>query len=141
MDHYAALGVRPNSQAAEINDQFRMLTRLYQSDVDDERTERRLFEIRAAYDVLSDPGKRLRYDRIRSGDVIATMAPEPGQTSDEFVPAQVKDGAYEISRRIATYALVVMLLLACLVFFIRHGYDSGNHADVGAANVTQLSPR
>jgi curved DNA-binding protein CbpA len=141
MDHYAVLGVRSDSRAEEIDDQFRMLARLYQSNADDERTERRLSEIREAYDVLSDPSKRLRYDRRREGSVVATAASEPARSSSEFVPEQPKDGAYEMSRRLATYALAVMLLLACLVFAIRHGNDTGSRAGVGAASVTQVSPR
>jgi len=133
MDHYAALGVRPNSPTDEINDQFRMLSRLYQSNEDDERTERRLLEIREAYDVLSDPGKRLRYDRLRSGSVVAIAEAEI--PAAEFMPAP-KQGDYALSRRFAVYAMAFVLLTACLVVAIRRGFETS-----GRASVSQVSPR
>ena len=137
MDHYAALGVRPNSPTDEINDQFRMLTRLYQSNEDDERTERRLREIRDAYDVLSDPAKRLRYDRLRSGSVTAVAGPEIPEA--QYVPAPTQ-GGYDLSRRLAIYALAVVLLVGCLVVAIRRGFDASSR-NSAAASVSQISPR
>jgi len=137
MDHYAALGVRPNSPTDEINDQFRILTRLYQSNDDDERTERRLHEIREAYDVLGDPAKRLRYDRLRSGAVVEVADPEIPAT--DFMPAS-EQGDYDLSRRVAIYALAFVLLAACLVFAVRRGFD-GSSRNSAAASVSQVSPR
>jgi curved DNA-binding protein CbpA len=138
MDHYAALGVRPESGAEEISDQFRMLTRLYQSNDDDVRTERRLLEIREAYDVLSDPSKRLRYDRLRAGSVVAVAELEP--PGPEFVP-QLRRGGYELSRRMGIYVMVFVLLVGCMVVAIRRGLAPTNRATYGAASVTQVSPR
>jgi curved DNA-binding protein len=62
-DFYQTLGVSPTASAAEIQRAYRELARQYHPDVNaDPSAEERFKAIGEAYDVLSDPDKRRRYD-------------------------------------------------------------------------------
>lgn len=62
-DFYEALGVSRDASAEEIQRSYRKLARTYHPDVNkDPAAERRFQEISGAYDVLSDPDNRRRYD-------------------------------------------------------------------------------
>jgi curved DNA-binding protein len=64
-DYYDALGVSRNASADEIQQAFRRLARRYHPDVSkDPASEERFKEINEAYQVLSDPDSRRRYDRF-----------------------------------------------------------------------------
>ena len=64
-DYYDVLGVSKNSSKDEIKKAFRGLARKYHPDVSSEPdAESKFKEINEAYDVLSDDGKRQRYDRF-----------------------------------------------------------------------------
>ncbi len=67
-DYYATLGVGREATEDEIKKAFRKLARRYHPDVaKDKRTaEEKFKEINEAYDVLSDPAKRRRYDQLDS---------------------------------------------------------------------------
>jgi DnaJ-class molecular chaperone len=64
-DPYQILGVPKNASAAEIKSAYRKLAKKFHPDVNPGRKdiEQRFKEVTAAYDLLSDPGKRSRYDR------------------------------------------------------------------------------
>ncbi|MGY1762391.1 DnaJ C-terminal domain-containing protein [Geodermatophilus sp. SYSU D00779] len=62
-DHYAALGVDRGASSEEIQRAYRKLARQYHPDVNkDPAAEERFKEVSEAYDVLSDPETRRRYD-------------------------------------------------------------------------------
>lgn len=62
-DHYAALGVDRGASVDEIKKAYRKLAREYHPDVNpDPATAEKFKDISTAYEVLSDPEKRQRYD-------------------------------------------------------------------------------
>src|SRR5918992_1788370 len=63
-DYYKTLGVDRKASADEIKKAYRTLARKYHPDTNNEpAAEERFKEISEAYDVLSDPEKRKKYDR------------------------------------------------------------------------------
>src|SRR5215469_339126 len=80
-DYYEILGVQRSASEADIKKAFRKLAREFHPDVakDKKRAEEKFKEINEAYEVLSDPAKRKRYDELganwKSG---AEFRPPPG---------------------------------------------------------------
>jgi DnaJ-class molecular chaperone len=67
-DYYRALGVSRNASDKDIKSAYRKLARKYHPDVNpgDKKAEDKFKEIGEAYEVLSDPDKRRRYDQFGS---------------------------------------------------------------------------
>jgi curved DNA-binding protein len=65
-DYYKILGVSKDASEKEIKKAFRRLARQYHPDVNpgDSHAEERFKEINEAHEVLSDPEKRSKYDRL-----------------------------------------------------------------------------
>jgi curved DNA-binding protein len=65
-DFYEVLGVSRTASDKDIRDAYRRLARKYHPDVNpnDRSGEARFKEVSQAYEVLSDPGKRKKYDRL-----------------------------------------------------------------------------
>jgi molecular chaperone DnaJ len=79
---YESLGVPKNASADEIKKAYRKLVRQHHPDKNpgDAAAEARFKEVQAAYDVLSDPEKRARYDRLGT----VNGQPGPGPTNVDF---------------------------------------------------------
>ena len=66
-DMYEILGIRRDAPPAEIKAAYRKLARTLHPDVNaDPRDQERFKEITGAYEILSDPAKRRRYDEFGS---------------------------------------------------------------------------
>jgi len=65
-DYYKILGVNKNAEKEEIKKAYRKLARQYHPDVnpDNKAAEEKFKELNEAYEVLSDPDKRKKYDQF-----------------------------------------------------------------------------
>ena len=80
-DYYKILGVARNAGEEEIRKAFRKLARQYHPDVakDKKAAEEKFKEINEAYEVLSDPAKRKKYDELGANwKQGAEFRPPPG---------------------------------------------------------------
>lgn len=80
-DYYESLGVPRTASDADIKKAFRKLAREYHPDVakDKKRAEEKFKEINEAYEVLSDPAKRKKYDELGANwKQGAEFRPPPG---------------------------------------------------------------
>lgn len=84
-DYYEVLDVRPDATQEEIKEAYRKRAfETHPDRRDDAEAHEEFVEVRAAYDTLSDPHARARYDRKRaqSGDEASPgvrFAQQPGQ--------------------------------------------------------------
>src|SRR4051812_13507566 len=80
-DYYDVLGVTRGASEDEIRKTFRKLARQYHPDVakDKKTAEEKFKEINEAYEVLSDPDKRKKYDQLGANwKQGAEFRPPPG---------------------------------------------------------------
>ena len=80
-DYYQTLGLPRTASDAEIKKAFRKLAREYHPDVakDKKRAEEKFKEINEAYEVLSDPSNRKKYDQLGANwKAGAEFRPPPG---------------------------------------------------------------
>ncbi|MBL7982404.1 MAG: DnaJ domain-containing protein [Flavobacteriales bacterium] len=102
MDHYAALGLGHDATADSIRTAYRRLAKSYHPDVSTlPDAHQRFIRITEAYEVLSDPVKRARYDMTRHSPSPrrATPREEPRYERDvRRYQQQAKERAERFSR-------------------------------------------
>lgn len=77
-DHYATLGISKTASSEEVQKAYRKLARKYHPDMnpDDATAKKKFQEVQSAFEVLSDPDKRKRYDQF--GSDFESMGGGPG---------------------------------------------------------------
>ena len=91
-DPYEILQVSRNAEPEVIEAAYRRLARKYHPDINNESySSDRMLRINWAYDILSDPIRRSRYDRQINNPYTSYSAPEKYQESnitDEYEPKE-----------------------------------------------------
>ncbi|HLH80631.1 MAG TPA: DnaJ domain-containing protein [Chthonomonas sp.] len=96
-DYYAILGVAPSADVKEIKRRYRELALRYHPDVNPTpEAARKITEINEAYDVLSDPERRSRYDTERL--FMATRLQQPSAPSAKPRTASTQKPSTSASR-------------------------------------------
>ncbi len=82
-DYYQILGIPRDAQTEDIRRAYRQLAREFHPDLNsDPRSADRMREINEAYEVLSDPDKRARYDQFGTVEPGAEFGPFTGGFGD-----------------------------------------------------------
>ncbi len=99
VDHYEFLQINPKAQAETIQRVYRFLAARYHPDNPETGDPERFLQLNSAYEVLSDPERRARYD-----EALRTKQPEP---SEAFESVDFLDGVEgELNRRLAVLSLL-----------------------------------
>jgi hypothetical protein len=98
-DHYEFLQINPKAQAETIHRVYRFLAARYHPDNPDTGDPEKFLQLNRAYEVLSNPERRARYDETLKG--------KQAQPSPLFESVDFLDGVEgEVNRRLAVLSLL-----------------------------------
>jgi molecular chaperone DnaJ len=85
-DHYAILEIDQDASQAEVKKAYRRLARQYHPDMNpgDKVAEEKFKEIKEAYEILSNPFERDKYDREYDGEAATGSKPPPPGDAGDF---------------------------------------------------------
>ncbi len=96
MDYYAILNLSPEADIEDIKQAFRRLARQFHPDVAGEGSRERFQQIYQAYQVLSDPEQRRRYDAQRrsppAGQRRVVIRTAGSSSAEHLDPESLKEG-------------------------------------------------
>ena len=91
-DHYAELGVSRDASSEELRRAYRQIARRYHPDVNrDPGASERFAAAARAYEILSDPAARGRYDNRFSRPVPVRRSPKPRPAVDRRAVLELTD--------------------------------------------------
>ncbi len=120
-DYYQILGINATATSGQIKVAYRRLALKYHPDrnPDDEHAEDRFVELTEAYNVLSDPRRRSRYDQGISPDLDLEYATEPiRRKPPAYYYYKYKPEKVTYTRRdytLATITVIAMIIVALVV--------------------------
>ena len=85
-DHYRVLGVGPSASGDEIRAAYRREARRLHPDSAGSASSSEMARLNEAYRVLSDPGRRVMYDRSRGPSPTSTHQRPTGSPQDAPMP-------------------------------------------------------
>jgi curved DNA-binding protein CbpA len=124
-DYYEILQVHPSAEKEVIDAAYRKLASKYHPDINKSReAEERMKQINEAYDVLSDPVKKAKYDNFMKSQQSGNVRGNDRDSEKERVWSRIIVpiasvllilGLLRINPRIALFAGLVLLL----IYFVR----------------------
>lgn len=93
-DYYKTLGLQRSAKPEEIRNAYRKLARKYHPDINpgDKAAEEKFKEISVAYEVLSDPEKRQRYDEFGEEGLSPGFDPEKARAYQRWQESSAQTG-------------------------------------------------
>ena len=118
IDYYKDLGVEKDATTAKIKSAFRKLAHKYHPDVnkDDKDAESKFRKIYKAYEVLSNPEKRRRYDSYGdAGDYMPPTYTEEQRAAEEAAYEEMRAKYKEVLDKAETATYIYFFVAAIIV--------------------------
>jgi curved DNA-binding protein CbpA len=131
-DLYTILGVHRSATAAQIKERFRFLSHAYHPDkfaADAHRrtAEEQFMRVNEAYQVLSDPVARARYDSAHSTSSNPPSQRAPRQASPSTPPRSKRSGLFRAFKVIAMCLVALVALAGVGLFGLRAHLEASKH--------------
>jgi curved DNA-binding protein CbpA len=129
LDCYAILGVATDAEHSAIRAAFDDLTQRYQPDRfagPKDEAERRLSDVRTAYEVLADPLQRRRYDYHRRVHAKTASVDQPSRNGRAAAPASVSAALARVGpprSRAPVFVFMAAVLVAIVAAGILYRYS------------------